>query len=82
MLIRGMFRKKVINSSSNLKRNIHLRTKIKSNECLEIATEGIYGCLTILVKKVVIRLRWIILSLLNFRFELLKHLFKVFEHLE
>jgi len=34
-----MFRKKIINASSNLKKDLHLRTKIKSNGCLNIVTE-------------------------------------------
>jgi len=34
-----MFRKKK-NASSNLKRGLHLGTKIKSNGCLDIGTEG------------------------------------------
>jgi len=34
-----MFRKKLINASSNLKRGLHLETKIKSNESLNIGTE-------------------------------------------
>ena len=33
VLINGMFKKKNINASSNLKRSLHLRTKIKSNRC-------------------------------------------------
>jgi len=37
-----MFRKKIINASSNLKRSLDLKTKIKSNECLHIETEGVY----------------------------------------
>jgi len=41
-----MFRKKIINASSNLKRDLHLGTKIKSNECLNIGMEGIlFFCL-------------------------------------
>jgi len=36
-----MFRKKIINASSNLKRGLHLGTKIKSNECLDIGTERV-----------------------------------------
>jgi len=36
-----MFREKIINVSSNLKRGLHLGTKIKSNECLDIETEGV-----------------------------------------
>jgi len=31
----------LINASSNLKRGLHLRTKIKSNACLDIGTEGV-----------------------------------------
>jgi len=38
-----MFRKKIINASSNLKRGLQLGTKIKSNECLDIWTEGVYA---------------------------------------
>lgn len=41
VLIRDMFRKKIINASSNLKRGLHLGTKIKSNGCLRIGTEGV-----------------------------------------
>ena len=37
-----MFKKKIINASSNLKRDLHLRTKIKSNGWLHIATERVY----------------------------------------
>jgi len=37
-----MFRKKIINTFSNLKRDLHLRTKIKSNECLNIGTKEVY----------------------------------------
>jgi len=33
--------KKIIDASSNLKRDLHLRTKIKSNECLNIGPEGV-----------------------------------------
>lgn len=36
-----MFRKKIINASSNLKRGLHLGTKIKLNGCLDIRTEGV-----------------------------------------
>jgi len=36
-----MFRKKIINASSNLKRSLHLGTKIKSNEWLDIGTNGV-----------------------------------------
>jgi len=36
-----MFRKKIINASSNLKKSLHLGTKIESNECLDIGTEGV-----------------------------------------
>jgi len=36
-----MFRKNKINVSSNLKKSLHLRTKIKSNECLDIGTGGV-----------------------------------------
>jgi len=36
-----MFRKKIINASSNLKKSLHLRTKIKSNGSLDIGTEGV-----------------------------------------
>jgi len=38
-----MFRKKIINTSSNLKRGLHLGTKIKSNGCLDIGTEGVFN---------------------------------------
>jgi len=37
-----MFRKKIINASSNLKMSLHLGTKIKSNVCLNIGTEGVF----------------------------------------
>jgi len=36
-----MFRKKIINAYSNLKRGLHLRTKIKSHGCLDIGTGGV-----------------------------------------
>jgi len=36
-----MFKKIIINVSSNLKRGLHLGTKIKSNGCLDIGTEGV-----------------------------------------
>jgi len=36
-----MFKKKIINTSSNLKTGLYLWTKIKSNECLHIRTEGV-----------------------------------------
>jgi hypothetical protein len=36
-----MFRKKIINVFSNLKRSLHLGTKIKSNQCLDIGTDGV-----------------------------------------
>ena len=38
-----MFRKIIIiiNASSNLKMSLHLGTKIKSNGCLDIGTEGV-----------------------------------------
>jgi hypothetical protein len=36
-----MFRKKIINASSNLKRGLDLGTKIKSNGWLDIGTEGV-----------------------------------------
>jgi len=36
-----MFKKNKINASSNLKRVLHLGTKIKSNECLNIGTERV-----------------------------------------
>jgi len=37
-----MFRKKIIiNASSNLKKVLHLGTKIKSNECLDTGTEEV-----------------------------------------
>jgi hypothetical protein len=36
-----MFRKIIINASSNLKRGLNLGTKIKSNEWLNIGTEGV-----------------------------------------
>jgi len=42
VFIRGMFRKKIINASSNLKKDLHSETKIKSNECLDIVTEGVF----------------------------------------
>jgi len=38
-----MFRKKTINASSNLKKGLHLGTKIKSNGCLDIGTEEVYS---------------------------------------
>jgi len=38
-----MFRKKIINASSNLKKSLQLGTKIKSNGCLDIETEGVIG---------------------------------------
>jgi len=41
LLIRGMFREKIINTSSNLKMSLYLRTKIKSNGYLDIGTEGV-----------------------------------------
>jgi len=44
VLIRGMFMKKIINLSSNLKKGLHLRTKIKLNECLDIGTEVVLNC--------------------------------------
>jgi len=34
-------RKKLISASSNLKRGLHLVTKIKSNECLDIRMEEV-----------------------------------------
>jgi len=37
-----MFRKKIIYTSSNLKRSLHLGTKVKSNGCLDIGTEGVF----------------------------------------
>jgi len=37
-----MFREKIINASSNLKMSLHLKTKIKSNRCLDIGTEVIH----------------------------------------
>jgi len=43
VLIRDMFREKIINASSNLKTGLHLGTKIKSNGCLDIGTEGVYA---------------------------------------
>jgi len=36
-----MLRKKIINASSNLKKGLHLGTKIKSNRCLDMGTEGV-----------------------------------------
>jgi len=36
-----MSRKIIINASSNLKKGLHLRTKIKLNVCLDIRTEGV-----------------------------------------
>jgi hypothetical protein len=38
-----MFRKIIINASSNLKRGLDLGTKIKSNGWLDIGTEGVKG---------------------------------------
>ncbi len=40
--VSSMFRKKIINAYSNLKRGLQLGTKIKSNECLDIGTEQIW----------------------------------------
>jgi len=40
--VSSMFRKKIINASSNLKRGLHLGTKIVSNVCFDIGTEGVY----------------------------------------
>jgi hypothetical protein len=37
-----MFRKKIINASSNLKMGLDLGTKIKSNGWLDIGTKGVY----------------------------------------
>jgi len=37
-----MFKKKIINASSNLKEDLHLGTKIKSNGDLDIEMEGVY----------------------------------------
>jgi len=37
-----MFRKIIINASSNLKKGLYLQTKIKSNEYLNIETEGVF----------------------------------------
>jgi len=37
-----MFRKIIINASNNLKRGLHLKTKIKSNGYLDIETEGVF----------------------------------------
>jgi len=31
------------NASSNLKRGLHLGTKLKSNECTNIRTEGVFN---------------------------------------
>jgi len=39
-----MSRKKIINASSNLKKRLYLGTKIKSNEWLDIETEGKSKC--------------------------------------
>jgi len=39
VLIRDIFRKKIINAFSNLKMSLHLETKIKSNGYLDIRTE-------------------------------------------
>jgi len=36
-----MLREKIIIASTNLKEGLHLGTKIKSNECLDIETEGV-----------------------------------------
>jgi len=36
-----MFRKKIINASNNLKEDLHLGIKIKSNGGLDIETEGV-----------------------------------------
>jgi len=36
-----MFKKIIINASSNLKKSLHLGTKIKSNGCLNIETDGV-----------------------------------------
>jgi len=33
-----MFKKKIINTSNNLKKDLHLKIKIKSNEYLDIET--------------------------------------------
>ena len=33
--------KKIIDASSNLKRDLHSRTKITSDECLNIGSEGV-----------------------------------------
>jgi len=41
ILIRDMYKKIIINASSNLKKGLYLGTKIKSNECLDIRTEGV-----------------------------------------
>jgi len=37
-----MFRKKIIDASSNLNRSLHLRTKVRSNRCLHIETEEVF----------------------------------------
>jgi len=37
-----MFRKKIINASSNLKMGLHLGTKIKTNKWLHIGTDGVF----------------------------------------
>jgi len=42
---------KMENASSNLKRSLHLGTKIKSNRCLHIGTDGVSGTLTWCVVK-------------------------------
>jgi len=36
-----MFRKKIINASSNSKKDLHVGTKIKSDECLNIGTNRV-----------------------------------------
>jgi len=51
VLIRGMFRKEIINVSSNLKRGLHLETKIKSNKCLDIRTEGVVVLCFVVIKQ-------------------------------
>jgi len=40
VLIKSMFKKKIINASSNLKNDLHLRTKVKLNEWLQKRNRG------------------------------------------
>ena len=37
-----MCRKKIINASSNLKKDLYLEIKIKSSECLNIETDEVF----------------------------------------